>query len=67
MENIPKFRPYNLKDEFYLTIDREWTIKQDYTKQYTVNIESQSHGDVEVWKKKSIVRGVRHSVENKLP
>jgi len=42
MEEIPKFQPYDLKDEFYMSIDREWTIKQDYKKQYTVTVDSQT-------------------------
>jgi len=66
IEGVPKFPQYNLNDEFYMAIDDEWTIKQDYTKQYTVTIDSQTYDDSTIRKRKSILRDMRHFVNNQL-
>lgn len=36
---IPKFLPHNEKDLFYMDMDRDWTLKQDYTLTYTVSVD----------------------------
>ena len=45
MDGIPKFWPFDFKHQLYMSIDRKWKIRQDYTKQFTVTIDSQSFGD----------------------
>ena len=49
-----------------MAIDDEWTIKQDYTKQYTVTIDSQTYDDSTIRKRKPILRDMRHFVNNQL-
>jgi len=66
MEGIPKFQPYDSENEYFMSIDRDWTIKQDYTKEYTVTVDSQTSGKVETGNNEPVVRGTRHTMKNSL-
>ena len=66
IEGIPKFQPYDSENEYFMSIDRDWTIKQDYTKEYTVTVDSQTSGKVETGNNEPVVRGTRHTMKNSL-
>lgn len=64
MEGIPKFLPYDQENEYYMAIDHDWTVQQDYTKQYTVSVDSHKYDDSKL-EQKPVVRGARHVMKNK--
>lgn len=47
-----------------MSIDRDWTVKKDYTKEYTVTVDSQTYGSIEIEKEEPVVRGRRHTMRN---
>jgi len=61
MEGIPKFQPYNEKDESYMSINHDWTVQHDYTKQYTVTADSQSDAQIKNDGKNPLIDGLRNS------
>jgi len=61
MEGIPKFQPYNEKDESYMSINHDWTVQHDYTKQYTVTADSQSDAQKKNDGKNPLIDGLRNS------
>jgi len=64
VEGIPKFQPYDPNNEYFMSIDRDWTVKKDYTKEYTVTVDSQTYGSIEIEKEEPVVRGRRHTMRN---
>ena len=39
MDGIPKFLPYTDSTLHYMNIDRDWSLRQDYPKTFTITVD----------------------------